>query len=71
MKNFLLLVVLVAVAGCGSSEPPVTASKPDPNAKALEDKLKGIPPAQRAEYLRQHPEELRNLSGAGAKPAPK
>jgi predicted small lipoprotein YifL len=71
MKNLLLLAVLVTLAGCGSSGPPATATQPDKNAQVLESKLKGIPPAQRAEYLRQHPEELKNLSGAGAKPVSK
>lgn len=61
MKHVCLLILLV---GIGCQSPPAAVKKePSPAAKGLTQKLKGMTPEERSQYLKQHPEELRAATG--------
>jgi|GEM_PF-4986632 len=62
-RSLLLLALAIGVLGCGAKSAPksqdqVASEKP---WQEMKSKLDTMTPEQRAQYLKEHPEELANL----------
>jgi hypothetical protein len=68
-RSFLFVLFAAALCGCGSSSPEAAAPTPPAQQEklnSLQQKFKGMTPDQQAQYVKDHPEEFRELSGASA-----
>lgn len=67
VRSFPLLILLLLV-GCSSTPPVAPTKAQSANEKEWADlngRLEGMTPEQRAQYIKEHPDEMAKLAEAG------